>query len=92
MDKSEQDVFLKGDSKIPGKDFQENHAPVVSDTTVEQSGLPSKKYLDQMIGLITTIITYSTTAVSLLQLRSKEPRTAGTIQTSRRYQTSYLEL
>jgi hypothetical protein len=36
---------------------------------VEQSGLPSKKYLDQMIGLITTIITYSTTAVSLLQLR-----------------------
>jgi hypothetical protein len=45
-----------------------------------------------MIGLITTIITYSTTAVSQLQLRSKEPRTAGTIQTSRCYQTSYLEL
>jgi hypothetical protein len=59
---------------------------------VEQSGLPSKKYLDQMIGLITTIITYSTTAVSLLQLRSKGPWTAGTIQTSRCYQTSYLEL
>jgi hypothetical protein len=61
-------------------------------STVEQSGLPSKNYLDQMIGLITTIITYSTTAVSLLQLRSKEPQTAGTIQTSRCYQTSYLEL
>jgi hypothetical protein len=59
---------------------------------VEQSGLTSKKYLDQMIGLITTIITYFTTAVSLLQLRSKDPRTAGTIQTSRCYQTSYLEL
>jgi hypothetical protein len=37
-------------------------------TGVEQSGLPSKKYLDQMIGLITTINNYSTTAVSLLQL------------------------
>jgi hypothetical protein len=45
-----------------------------------------------MIGLKTTISTYSTTAVSLLQLRSKEPRTAGTIQTSRCYETSYLEL
>jgi hypothetical protein len=44
-----------------------------------------------MIGLISTIITYSTTAVSLLQLCSKEPRTAGTIQTSLCYQTSYLE-
>jgi hypothetical protein len=59
---------------------------------VEQSGLPSKKYLDQMIGLITTIINYSTTVVSLIQIHSKEPRTAGTIQTSRCYQTSYLEL
>jgi hypothetical protein len=54
--------------------------------------MPSKKYLDQMIGLITTIITYSTTAVSLLQLRSKEPRTSGTILASRCYQTSFLEL
>jgi hypothetical protein len=45
-----------------------------------------------MIGLITSIITYSTTAVSLLQLRSKDHWTAGTIQTSRCYQTSYLEL
>jgi hypothetical protein len=59
---------------------------------VEQSGLPSKKYLDKMIGLITTIITCSTIAVSLLQIRSKEPRTAGTILTSRCYQTSSLEL
>jgi hypothetical protein len=59
---------------------------------VEQSGLPSKKYVDQIIGLINTIDTYSTTAVSLLQLRSKEPRTTGTIRTSRCYQTSYLEL
>jgi hypothetical protein len=38
---------------------------------VEQSGLFSKKYLDQMIGLITTIITYYSSAPKNLRLQAQ---------------------